>query len=378
MVKTIYLDNSATAPVFPEVVKAMIPYFIKTYGNPSSPHQMGEDARKSIEDARRFLALELGCKAYELIFTSGGTESNVLALRGLAELPEHEKKKKIVISAIEHSSLVDICEVLEKKGYQIVTVGVDHEGILNWEELEKEITYDALLVSIIHGNNEIGTLQDVRRIGALCKKRGVLFHTDAVQSFGKEMVKVHDCQIDLLSASAHKLGGSKGVGLLYVRSGVVLSSIICGGQERGLRGGTEHVAGIVGFAKALEVMNKSKNKLKPLQEQFIQGIEKLGGVLTGSREHRLQDHVSVTFPGVDAELLVLSLSQKGVMCSTKSACLNKDGKESRVLQALGLSKKEIRGAVRFGLHPRITKADITHALNIMKKSLQKVKRVSYR
>lgn len=371
--KGIYLDSAATMPVFPEVVKAMLPYYLEKYGNSSSPHQMGEDARDAVEDARRKIALELGCKAHELVFTSGGTEANTFALKGITGTLRHKKKKKIIISTIEHSSIVEMCETLEKEGYEIVEVGVDREGRINWEELEKAVDGETLLVSVIHGNNEIGTLQNIISIGALCKKRGVLFHTDAVQSFGKETIKVHDWNIDLLSASAHKMGGSKGVGLLYVRSGVEIAPIIIGGgQERGLRGGTENVSGIVGFAKALEMMKKNRVKMKPLQDFFMRGVEKLGGTLTGSREQRLEDHVSVFFPGIDAEMLVLRLSQKGVMCSTKSACLSKEEKESRVLRAIGLSHQEIRGAVRFGLHPRLTKKDIGRALKIMEMCLKEL------
>ncbi len=369
--KMIYLDSSASAPVFPEVVKAMIPYFSEKYGNPSSPHQMGEEARKAVDDARREIANEIGCKMHEIIFTSGGTEANVLALRGVAEGSDG-KRKKIIISSIEHSSIFDVCEVLEKKGYDVVEIGVDREGKLNLDVLEKEIDYDTLIVSVIHGNNEVGTMQDIRRIEALCKKKGVLFHTDAVQSFGKEVIKVHDWNIDLLSASAHKIGGPKGIGFLYVRSGIVLAPLIIGGgQERGLRGGTENVAGIVGFAKALAVIKKNRAKMKPLQDLLIRGIEQFGGTITGSREHRLDDHISATFPGVDAEMLVLRLSQKGVMCSTKSACLTKEGKESRVLRAVGLSKQEIRGAIRFGLHPGLTKREIEKVVSEIEKVVKK-------
>ena len=368
--KTIYLDSSATAPVFPEVIKTMLPYFKEKYGNPSSPHQMGEEVRESVEDARKKLALEMGCKSNEVIFTSGGTEANMLAFRGLASSLAYEKKKKIVISAIEHSSVFDVCDALEKQGFEVVEIGVYKQGILRWEELEKAVDSDTLMVSIIHGNNEIGTLQDIHRIGMLCKKRGVLFHTDAVQSFGKEIIKVHDWHIDLLTASAHKLGGPKGIGLLYVCSGVSLQPLILGSQERRLRGGTENVASIVGFAKAVEIVNRKRGKMKPLQSFFMQRIEKLGGRITGSHEQRLEDHVSAVFPGVNAEVLVLRLSQKGVMCSTKSACLDKGAKESRVLRATGLSGEEIRGAVRFGLHLNLTKKDILSTLKILEKCLK--------
>ncbi len=365
----IYLDSSASAPVFSEVVKAMLPYFSEKYGNPSSPHQMGEDARKAIESARKEIAHELGCKAHEIIFTSGGTEANILALMGVSEKSDG-KRKKIIISAIEHSSVFDACEVLEKKGYNVVEIGVNKEGKLNLEVLEKEIDYDTLLVSVIHGNNEIGTIQDIRRIGALCKKKGVLFHTDAVQSFGKEIIKVHDWNVDLLSASAHKIGGTKGTGFLYLRSGVSIYSIIHGGQEGGRRGGTENVAGIVGFAKALEIIKKTRGKIKPLRNFFMEELEKLGGKIIGSKENRLEDHVSVFFSGIDSEKLVLQLSLKGIMCSTKSACLTKERKENRVLNAIGLSEKEINGAVRFGLHSGIRKKDIQITLKIIGKCLK--------
>jgi len=367
--KKIYLDSSATAPVYTEVVESMLPFFLNNYGNPSSPHSMGDAATKAISISRKVIANELECKSHEVIFTSGGTESNCLALKGFMQI---SNKKKLIISAIEHSSINEISDELVRKGHEVVKIRVDKEGFIDFKELENKIDEKTAMVSIIHGNNEIGTIQDIARIGKICKKKGCLFHTDAVQTFGKYKLPVKNIGIGMLSASAHKIGGPKGIGLLFVEEGIKLSPMIVGGQERGLRGGTENVPGIVGFSKALDMTKRQDwRKMQELRDFFILILEKLGCRITGSREQRLSDHVSVTFPGIDAELLVLALSQYGVYCSTKSACLNKEGKESKVLKAIGLSSAEIRGAVRFGLHASIKRQDLQRAAKIFEKCLSK-------
>ena len=363
--KAIYLDNSSTTKVFPEVVKEMQRYYMDEYGNPSSPHQMGEDARKSIDKARKEIALELRVKAHEIIFNSGGTESNNMALNGLTK-----GRRKIIISAIEHSSVRETCSKLKEIGYEIVEIGVDREGFLNINKLENEIDEKTVLVSVMHGNNEIGVLQELRKIGEICRKRRVLFHTDAVQSFGKERINVRDMSIDMLSASAHKIGGPKGIGVLYLREGIELEPLIYGGgQEKGMRGGTENVPAIMGFAKALEIMKREdKEKVRKMRDRFISELEKLGGRINGSKEKRLWNNVNVSFP-FDAEIIVLKLSRRGIYCSTRSACLTKQKEESHVLKAIGLKEREMQGSLRFGLFVDTKKQELWRCIEELKKVL---------
>lgn len=354
----------------------MLPFLSEHYGNPSSEHALGEQAREAMNRVRAALARELGCKAHEIIFTSGGTEANNLALRGILGA---SKKKKLLISAIEHSSVWEMAEALKQEGYEVVEVRVNREGVISMDELESAIDEKTALVSVIHANNEIGTLQDIGRIGKLCKKKGVLFHTDAVQSFGKEAINVRAMNIDVLTASAHKIHGPKGIGLLYVREGIpFMPLIIGGGQEAGRRGGTENVASIVGFAKALELQKKvDKEKVKALRNLFMKECEKLSGVMTGSKEQRLWNHISVFFEGVDAEWLVTRLSLQGIYCSTRSACLTKQKKESRVLRAIGLSKAQQRGALRMVLDESITKKDVERVAKELESALRTFDKAHY-
>lgn len=367
MNKLVYLDNSASTRVRKEVVQAMLPYLREEYGNPSSLHALGANAQKAVNDARTSIARELGAKPWEIVFTSGGTESNNLALFGLARSALGLKKKKIIISALEHSSIVEVCQVLEREGFEIVRVGVNHEGLVAIEELVQLIDDRTLVVSIIHTHNELGIIQDVKTIGAICKKKGVLFHTDAVQSFGKVGIDVTKMNIDLLSASAHKIGGPKGTGILYVREGIMLQPLIYGGgQERGLRGGTENVAGIVGTSKALTLSRKTNwKKIETLRNYGLNELEKLGGTSNGSRTQRLSTHIHVSFPGIDAELLIAYLSSKGIMCSQKSACLSKQHKEDSSLTALGLDKAALTGSIRFVLSSETSKKDIDFLLKTL-------------
>ncbi|MBX4196000.1 cysteine desulfurase [Candidatus Pacearchaeota archaeon] len=350
--KTIYLDTAASTSVKNEVVKVMERYFLHDYGNPSSPHSMGERARSAVEEARKSIAQEIGAKPWEIIFTSGATESNNLAILGL--------KKKTIISAIEHASVYEPARILNA-----VQIPVNHEGLIDMKKLEQSL-HKGMLVSIIHTHNELGVMQDLREIGMLCKKKGALFHTDAVQSFGKAPLQVKTMGIDMLSASAHKIGGPKGIGLLYVREGVSLTPLMYGGgQERGLRSGTENVPGIVGFAAALKLMKKvDTRKIKNLRDYFMEQLEPLGGFINGSKEKRIYNNVHVSIP-LDAAKAVLYLSQKGIMCSTGSACDTKT-EDKRALQALGINDTEIKSALRFTLNEDITKKDINYVIKILK------------
>lgn len=365
----IYLDNASTTCGYAEVAREMEKWLLKEYGNPSSSHQMGDEARKALDEARGKLASKIGAKPEEIIFTSGATESNNLAILGLAKA--YPKKKKIIISSIEHDSVYEPCQHLKSWGYKIVEIPVNREGFVDLNELEKEIDRNTLLVSIIHGHNEFGTIQDIQKIGGICRKKGGLFHTDAVQTFGKENINARGANISLLSASAHKIGGPKGVGFLYVQKGIKIEPIIYGGgQERGVRSGTENVPGIAGFAKALEITEKiDKNKVREMRDYFMEELQKMGGKVRGSREKRLFNNVHVCFSGAGGEMVAEYLSERGIMCSTRSACSSKQKKENRVLKALGLHEKEIRGALRLGLNEKISRKEIRRVLNCLTKAL---------
>lgn len=370
--KVIYLDNAATTRVSEKVVSEMKKYLIEKYGNPSSAHELGERAREAIDSARKKIAAEIGAKAHEIVFTSGATEANNMALFGIARAGKEKGKNKIIISSIEHASISEICDALKKEGFEVVEVGVNNEGFVDLLELETKIDDKTALVSIIHGNNEIGVLQDLKRIGEICKAKEVLFHSDAVQSFGKEFLNVGGFGLSLLSASGHKIGGPKGIGFLYVRDGIEIKPLIYGGgQERGLRGGTENVPAIIGFAKALELVKKvDKEKIKELRDYFISELEKIGGKINGSKVKRLCNNVSVCFSGLNAEDAVIKLSLKGVMCSTGSACETRGKKEKRVLRAIGLNERGIKGTLRFTLNRDITKRDMDFVLNELTKVLK--------
>ncbi len=363
----IYLDNNATTKVDKQVVDEMNKFYLEEYGNPSSMHEMGEKAREAIDKARAEIAQELGCKSWEIIFTSGTTESNNLSFFGLARSKLGERKKKIIVSAIEHSSIFELCDALKKEGFDIVEIGVDNNGLINFEELKNKIDDKTLLVSIMHVNNEIGIIQDIEKIGKICGEKKVLFHSDCAQSFGKLNINVKDMNIDLLSAGAHKISGPKGIGILYLREGIEIAPLIYGSQEKGLRGGTENVPGIVGIAKALQIAKKiDKEKIEKIRDYLINELEKIGKI-NGSKEQRIYDNVNVSFPGIDGEELVLLLSSKGIFVSIGSACDSKKKKESKVLREIGLNKDEIMSSIRIGIGKDIEKKDADMLLKEIKK-----------
>lgn len=367
----IYLDNASTTRVYPEVVDVMKRCMIDEYGNPGSPNKLGEDALNAVNECRKKIALELGCKSSEIIFTSGATESNNLALFGYVYANKDKKKNKIIISKIEHSSIYESAMELRKKGYIVKEIGVDSSGFLDIDELEGEIDDKTLIVSVVHGNNEIGVLQDINKIGKICKKKGVVFHTDCAQSFGKEKIMVKDLHVDMLSASAHKIHGCKGIGLLFIREGIEVKPLMFGGgQERKIRAGTENVSGILGFSKAVEIIKKvDKEKIRKLRDYFMDELEKIGGKINGSKERRLYNNVNVSFSGCDADLLVVKLSLNNIMCSSRSACLTKQIGENRVLDAIGLDKKEARGSIRFVLSEFNTKSEVDYVIKILSNCL---------
>ena len=369
--KIIYLDNAATTRVGKEVVAEMGKYYSEEYGNPSSIHALGEETRKAIDRARGEIAREIGARTGEIVFTSGTTESNNMALLGVAKSELGRKKRKIIVSAIEHSSIFEISSALKKEGFKIVEIPVNREGIVDIGRIGEEVDGDTLLVSVMHVNNEIGTIQDLGKIGRICRERGAYFHTDCAQSFGKLKIDVKGMGIDLLSAGAHKIGGPKGIGILYVREGVKIEPIIYGLQERGLRGGTENVPGIMGFAKALEIMRgEDKNKIKEVRDYFVLGLEKIGGKINGSKKERIYNNVNVCFDGKDGEGIVLALSEKGVMCSTGSACESRK-KSEKVLRAIGLNEEESNGSLRFSLSSEVGKKDVDKVLRELKLILKR-------
>jgi len=374
-----YLDNGATTAVAPEVIEAMEPYFGQKYGNASSLHSLGNEAKKALEDARESIAKSIGAKNDELIFTSGGTESNNFALKGVAFASKG--KKHIITTKIEHSCVLNSCRWLEKQGVRVTYLPVDSEGFVSVDALAGAITKDTMLFSAIHGNNEIGTVQDLEALGKVCREKGVYFHTDACQSFTKENIDVMKQNVDLMTVNSHKINGPKGVGALFVRKGVSIAPLLHGGgHERGMRSGTENVAGIVGFAKAVEasVAAKQKEKLAPLRDRLIDGLLKIKGTrLNGPKgARRLCNNVNVSFKGVEGEAIVGYLDAEGIGCSTGSACSEANLEPSHVLKAIGLADEDANGSVRLTLSRFTTDAEIDYVLGKMPGVIAKLRAIS--
>jgi len=380
--KRIYLDHAATTPVREEALKAMQPYFSQKFGNASSLHSFGREARDAIENARAKIAKIINADPEEIIFTSGGTEADNFAIKETAFSNKDKSKNEIITSKMEHDAVLESCKMLEKAGFKITYLNVNKEGIADLEQLKKTITLKTILVSIMHANNEIGTIQPIEEIAKICKTRGVYFHTDAVQTFCKEKIDVKKTNIDLLSASSHKIYGPKGVGFLYVRKGTNIQPLLSGGgHEFGLRSGTENVAGIVGFAKAAELMNKEREKenlrLKKLRDKLIQGILKIKGTnINGSLKQRLSNNVNVSFKGVEGEGIVLKLDKYGIAVSTGSACSSRSLEPSHVLLALGLSHLDAHGSLRITLGKSNTEKDIKHLLSVLPQIIEELRRIS--
>jgi len=376
--KRIYMDHAATTPVKGEVLKVMQPYFSEKFGNASSLHSFGKEAREAIEESRKKIAGIINAEPEEIIFTSGGTEADNMAIK---EIAFANRGKEIIISKIEHDAVLESCEMLKKIGYKISYVNINKEGIVNIDELKKCITPKTILVSIMHANNEIGVIQPIEEIGKICRQKGILFHTDAVQTFCKEKIDVKKMNIDLLSASAHKIYGPKGIGFLYVRKGTNIQPLLHGGgHEFGLRSGTENVPGIVGFAKAAELANKEmpeeNQRLRQLRDKMISGLEKLKARLNGSREKRLANNVNVSFNGIEGESILIKLDKKGIAVSTGSACSSKNLEPSHVLLALGLSHLEAHGSLRITLGKSNTQKDIDYVFSVLPKIVEELRRIS--
>ena len=359
-----YFDHAATTRVKEEVLREMIPYFNMQYGNASSIYSIARQSKRAIENARQKVANAINSKAKEIYFTSCGTESDNLALKGVA-YANMQKGKHIITSKIEHPAILESCKTLEKQGFSITYLNVDEEGFISLEELEKSIRTDTILISIMFANNEIGTIEPIKQIGEIAKKYQIIFHTDCVQAIGNAKIDVNEMNIDLLSMSAHKFYGPKGVGALYVREGIQFDRIQDGGhQEKNKRSGTENVAGIVGLGKAIEIAYKNLDehikKLTDLRDYYFSQLrEKIPNCkINGSIEKRLPGNANVSFPNVDGEELLLKLDEKGICASTGSACSSGSSNPSHVLVAIGLDKEFANGALRITLGDDNTKEDI--------------------
>ena len=372
--KEVYLDNAATTKPYTEVTDAVYSCLRDSWGNPSSLYQIGFDAKELIQDARGKIARTLGCLPEEIYFTSGGSESDNWALKMIA----HEYQvygRHIITSTIEHKAILKSCRWLQKQGFDISYVEPDERGYINPKDIQELLRDDTILVSIMTANNEIGTIQPIKEIGAICKEHGVLFHTDAVQAYGHVRMNVNDLGVQLLSASGHKFGGPKGVGFLYVKNGVdIIPYIHGGGQERELRAGTENVPGIVGMGIAADrsdmmiTLHDNDLYIEGLRDHFIERIiHEISGVkLNGSLINRLPNNVNFTFEGVGAQSAVQLLSDMGVYCSAGSACNNGDPSPSHVLTAIGLTKDEAQSSLRFSLGVDTTKEDVDYAIDMIK------------
>ena len=372
--KEVYLDNAATTKPYTEVTDAVYNCLRDSWGNPSSLYKIGFDAKEMIQDAREKIARTLGCLPEEIYFTSGGSESDNWALKMIA----HEYQvygRHIITSAIEHKAILKSCRWLRKQGFDISYVEPDERGYINPKDIQELLRDDTILVSIMTANNEIGTIQPIKEIGAICKEHGVLFHTDAVQAYGHVRMNVNDLGVQLLSASGHKFGGPKGVGFLYVKNGVdIIPHIHGGGQERELRAGTENVPGIVGMGIAADrsdmmiTLHDNDLYVEGLRDHFIERIiHEISGVkLNGSLINRLPNNINFTFEGVGAQSAVQLLSDMGVYCSAGSACNNGDPSPSHVLAAIGLTKDEAQSSLRFSLGVDTTKEDVDYAVEMIK------------
>ena len=361
---TIYVDNAATTKVDEEVLQEMIPFLSENYGNPSSIYSLGKITKKAIDRAREQVATAINAKITEIYFTGCGSEADNMALKGVAYANKY-KGNHIITSKIEHPAILDTCKTLEKQGFEVTYLNVDENGLISLEELEKSITDKTILISIMFANNEIGTIEPIKEIGAIAKAHNVVFHTDAVQAVGNVKIDVNELNIDLLSMSGHKFHGPKGIGALYVRSGVKLDKFMNGGhQERNKRAGTENVAGIVGMGKAIELAyNNIDEKIKHKQElrdyYFEQVTEKIPYIkINGDREKRLPGNTNVSFRFIEGEGLLLNLDLKGICASSGSACTSGSLDPSHVLLAIGLPHEIAHGSLRVSFSKYNTKEDV--------------------
>lgn len=378
----IYLDNAATTRTAKEVVDAMIPYFTENYGNPSSIYELGQRSKEAITTAREQIAEVIGAKPEEIYFTAGGSEADNWALKAACEAYE-KKGKHIITTKIEHHAILHTCEYLEKKGVEVTYLDVDENGLVDLDELQKAIRPDTILISIMFANNEIGTIEPVKEIGMIAKEHGILFHTDAVQAFGQVPIDVDDMHIDMLSSSAHKINGPKGIGFLYIRKGVKICSFVHGGaQERKRRAGTENVPAIVGYGvaakRAADTMEERTARERQLRDDFIERVEKeIPYVkLNGHPTKRLPNNINFSFRFIEGESLLIMLDMKGIAGSSGSACTSGSLDPSHVLLAIGLPHEIAHGSLRLSLGEDTTKEDLDYTLEQIKEIIQKLRDLS--
>ena len=382
MKQLIYLDNAATTKTRPEVVEAMLPYFTEYYGNPSSVYEFSGISKKAVQESREIIANSLGAKTNEIYFTAGGSESDNWAIIATAEAYA-EKGKHIITSKIEHHAVLHTCEYLEKRGFDITYLNVDENGSIKLDELKKAIRPDTILISIMFANNEIGTIEPIKEIGEIAKEHKILFHTDAVQAFGHLPINVDEYHIDMLSASGHKINGPKGIGFLYIRTGVKSRSFVHGGgQERKRRAGTENVTGIVGFGKAVELavagMEERTRIETELREYLMERVMKEVPYtrINGSRKSRLSNNVNFAFQFIEGESLLIMLDMKGICGSSGSACTSGSLDPSHVLLGIGLPHEIAHGSLRLTLDEENTREEMDYVVEAIKEIVAKLRSMS--
>ncbi len=387
----VYFDYNATTPVEPEVLDAMLPYFSGEFGNAASIHTPGQRARGAVETAREQVAALIGARAQEIVFTSGGTESDNHAVFGVvvqAFLPVPTSKNPdpsphIITTAIEHEAVLNACQALEKSGVRVTFLATNREGQIDLDELRQAVRPETVLITVMHANNELGTVQPLEEVGRIAKERDIYFHTDAVQSAGKVPIEVNQLGVDLLSLSAHKFYGPKGIGALYIRGGTRLRQLLYGGHhQRGFRPGTENVAGIVGLGKAAEIARESlaadARRVSTLRDKLEQGL--LARVpharVNGGASSRTPNTTNLVFPGIEGEALLIALDLKGLACSTGAACSSGAVEPSHVLTAIGLPPEEARASLRFSLGRHTTEQEIDSALQVVPSAVEQLRELS--
>lgn len=378
----IYLDNAATTKTSKAAIEAMIPYMNELYGNPSSLHSAGQKANEALSNARQRIAKLLGCEAREITFTSGGSEADNQAIISVAKLGEKKGKKHIVSTAFEHHAVLHTLRKLEKDGFEITLLEVHENGIVLPEDVENAIRDDTCLVTVMYANNEIGTIQPIKEIGAICREKGVVFHTDAVQAAGHLHIDVKEQNIDMLSLSAHKFHGPKGIGVLYAKKGITLSNLIEGGaQERGKRAGTENIPAIIGmtaaFEEAVSHIDENAKKLTALRDKLISGLSEIPhSILNGDAKQRLPGNVNFCFEGIEGESLLLLLDDKGVCASSGSACTSGSLDPSHVLLAIGRVHDIAHGSLRLSLSEENTEEEIDYTIKAVKEVVEYLRGIS--
>lgn len=382
--KRIYLDHAATTPLDKDVLQEMLPYFSEVYGNANSQHGFGRDAQKAVDGARDLIAKLIGAKPNEIYFTSGGTESDNWALRGTVKALK-DKGNHVIISKIEHAAMLSTAKELEKEGVEVTLIGVDEEGFINIDELKKAIRPTTVLISCMYANNEIGTVEPIEEIVKIAKEHGILVHTDAVQAMGAIDINVSSLGVDMLSFSAHKFNGPKGVGALYIKNGIPMSRLISGGhQERTRRGGTTNVPGVVGFAKALQITKENMQKdvayVSSLRNRFIQRViaeipyVKLNGAKDMAK--RLPSNADFSFEYIEGESILFSLDMDGIAVSSGSACSSGSLEPSHVLLAIGLSEEIAHGTIRFSFGKENTMEEVDYVVDVLKNTIQRLREMS--